>query len=91
MEMRWSAMKIHYYRSGECRNEGQKVRTHTYAETDEGLFPMCGYGWNRSDGEAFPIFRGSPDTHGNCKLCEKNIAEGKPPITDGWPHPTKWL
>ena len=49
-------------RSGDCRNSAPgRVVSHTYAETEEGLFPMCGYGWNRSDGKAFSIFRGSPE------------------------------
>lgn len=80
------------YRSGQDRNDTErKNRTHTYAETEDGLFPMCGYGWNRSDGEDFSIFRGSPGTEGDCRLCRKNVAAGKEPIKDGWPHPTKWF
>ena len=88
-------MRIDYYREGTDRNEGcggyRVKNSHTYAETNEGLFPMCGYGWNRSDGTAFSIFRGSPDTEGSCKICQKNIAAGKPPVKDGFPHKTKWL
>ncbi|WP_314712950.1 hypothetical protein [Sphingobium yanoikuyae] len=59
--------------------------------SDETLWPMCGYGWNRSDGHRFSIFRGSPGTEGDCKLCRKNVAAGKPPVVDGFPHKTKWL
>lgn len=70
---------------------GGKVKTHTYAETSDGLYPMCGYGWNRSDGEAFSIFRGPYGTEGNCRLCQKNLWDGKPPVKGGWPHKTKWL
>lgn len=81
---------IHSVRSGEDRNEPNAL-THTYAETDGGLFPMCGYGWNRSNGERFSIFRGSPGTEGDCKLCASRLNSGQPPITDGFQHKTKWL
>ncbi len=83
-------MKLQYYRSGQDRNE-PKATIHTYAETDEGIFPMCGYGWNRSNGNALSIFRGSPGTRGDCKLCKKNIEAGKAPVMNGFPHKTKWL
>ena len=84
-------MKVIAYRSGQCRNS-EYTRSHTYAMMMNGdLLPMCGYGWNRSNGEAFSIFRGSVGTYGNCKLCEKNVAAEKPPVADGWPHKTKWL
>lgn len=78
------------YRSGQDRNEPNAL-SHTYAETKDGLFPMCGYGWNRSDGDYFSIFRSSPGTEGDCKLCRKNLRAGKPPKKDGWEHETKWL
>lgn len=78
------------YRSGSCRNNKYAL-SHTYAETEDGLFPMCSYGWNRSDGEAFSIFRGSFGTEGNCKLCHKNLHAGKAPVVVGFPHKTRWL
>lgn len=79
------------YRSGSDRNEPNAL-DHTYAMMADGeLWPMCGYGWNRSGGTAFSIFRGSPGTEGDCKLCRKNVAAGKPPVFDGFPHKTKWL
>lgn len=82
---------VAFYRSGTDRNN-QSALSHTYAEMSDGeLWPMCGYGWNRSDGERFSIFRGSPGTRGHCKLCEKNIALGRAPVIDGFPHKTKWL
>lgn len=81
---------IKYVRSGQCRNNDYAL-THTYAETEDGLWPMCGYGWNRSDGESFSIFRGAPGSTGDCKLCTKKLREGKPPLKEGWPHKTKWL
>jgi hypothetical protein len=78
------------YRSGQCRND-RYAKTHTYAETADGLYPMCGYGWNRSDGTGFSIFRKTPGTQGECKLCQKNLAAGKAPVTDAFPHKTRWL
>lgn len=83
--------KIVDYRSGQCRNEEYAI-SHTYAMMDDGeLWPMCGYGWNRSGGHRFSILRGSPGTRGDCKLCAKNIEAGKPPVVDGFDHKTKWL
>jgi len=83
--------KVIGYRSGEDRNEGHAL-SHTYAMMEDGgLYPMCGYGWNRSNGTRFSIFRGSPGTEGDCKLCRKNVAAGKSPVIDGFPHKTKWL
>lgn len=83
--------KVIGYRSGQCRNE-ERAMSHTYAMMDSGeLWPMCGYGWNRSGGHAYSIFRGSPGTEGECLRCRRNKAEGKSPVFDGWPHKTKWL
>lgn len=79
------------YRSGSSRNSDGRTKSHTYVETDDGLAPMCGYGWNRSDGEAYSIWRGVWGSEGTCLRCQANLAAGKPPVTDGWPHPTKWL
>lgn len=80
------------YVEGMCRNDQHKVRSHMYAMREDGqLLPMCGYGWNRLGGQAFSIFRGHQSARGTCKLCLKNIAAGKSPITDGWPHKTKWI
>ena len=82
---------IKYYRSGTGRDDDNN-NSHTYAETTDGeLYPMCGYGWNRSDGEGFSIFRGTYGTEGSCKLCQKNLHSGKPPVTEGFPHKTKWI
>lgn len=76
------------YRSGSCRNDEGGL-DHTYAMMEDGeLRPMCGYGWNRSDGTRYSILRGPPGTQGDCKLCAKNVAAGKPPVMDGWPHKT---
>ncbi len=79
------------YRSGQCRNN-PNAKTHTYVETElDGLLPMCGYGWNRSDGDRFSIFRVSPGTEGECKLCQKNVAAKKGPVEYGFQHKTRWL
>ena len=78
------------YRSGSCRNE-PRATSHTYVEEGDELYPMCGYGWNRSNGEAYSIFRGSYGIEGDCKRCQRNLAAGKEPVREGWPHPTKWI
>ena len=83
--------KVINYRSGQDRNEPNAL-SHTYAMTAAGgLWPMCGYGWNRSGGTALSIFRGTPGTQGDCKLCARNIAAGKRPVHRGFRHKTKWL
>lgn len=82
---------VAFYRSGQCRNNDRAL-THTYAEMENGeLWPMCGYGWNRSDGHALSIFRGTPGSQGDCLLCRRNVTDRKPPLTEPWPHKTKWL
>lgn len=84
-------VKVSYYRLGQCRNN-PNATTHTYAQMEDGsLFPMCGYGWNRSDGQRFSIFRGYPGSQGDCLVCIKNVAAGAPPVFDGFPHKTRWL
>ena len=76
---------------GMCRNEQHAARSHLYASVDGELVPMCGYGWNRSNGFGFSIFRGHQSMRGTCKLCLRNLAAGKPPVKDGWEHETKWI
>lgn len=84
-------VEVEYYRAGQCRND-ENALSHTYAQMSDGsLWPMCGYGWNRSNGDRFSIFRGSPGTEGDCKICSKNVATGKPPALNGFPHKTRWL
>lgn len=83
--------KVLYYRAGHDRNN-ERALSHTYAETAAGkLWPMCGYGWNRSNGKGFSILRGAPGTEGDCLLCRKAVAEGKRPTTRGITHKTRWL
>ena len=80
------------YIPGICRNEQDKVRSHTYARTAAGNYwPMCDYGWNRSDGARFSIFRGHISNRGHCKLCNANEAAGRRPVICARPHKTKWL
>lgn len=84
-------MSVAGYRAGICRND-KRALSHTYAMMDDGqLWPMCGYGWNRSDGTGFSILRCPPGSEGDCKLCRQHVREGKPPVIDGFPHKTKWL
>jgi hypothetical protein len=78
------------FRAGQDRNN-EHALSHTYAETKDGLFPMCGYGWNRSNGHGFSIFRGSAGSEGDCKLCQKRLWSGKPPVIKGFGHKTRWL
>jgi len=79
------------YVEGMCRNDQHKVRSHLYKDVNGDLYPMCGYGWNRSNGESFSIFRGNRSARGTCKLCLKNMEEKRQPIMDGWKHKTRWL
>lgn len=78
------------------RNPGEQYgKSHLYLEVripEGGLDyePMCGYAWNRSDGEGFSIFRGHRGSQGLCKICEKRSLQGLrgvPPMI----HRTKWL
>lgn len=87
------SMRVVGYRAGLDRNEPEGSRaSHTYAMTADGeLYPMCPYGWNRSDGASFSILRQPPGTEGNCKSCRKNIEAKRLPLFDGAPHKTKWL
>jgi hypothetical protein len=79
------------YRSGQDRIN-ERALSHTYAMTAAGgLWPMCGYGWNRSNGSRLSIFRGTPGTEGDCYLCARNVKAGKRPVHRGFRHKTKWL
>lgn len=79
------------YLSGQCRND-EKALSHTYARTAAGRYwPMCGYGWNRFDGQRFSIFRGSEGTEGDCKICARNVAAGRRPVIRGIKRKTRWM
>jgi hypothetical protein len=76
------------------RNPGEEAQhSHLYAILpDHDYMPMCRYGWNRSDGEGFSIFRGHSGARGLCRTCQKRAAANLPPVP-GVPgsHKTKWL
>ena len=79
------------YVEGMGRNPGEEYQhSHLYEVLDDGYMPMCGYGWNRSDGYAFSILRGWTGAKGICKVCSKR-AEKNLPGVDPMPHKTKWL
>lgn len=84
--------KVIDYISGVCRNDPEGSRSHTYAKTSAGNYwPMCDYGWNRSNGWRFSILRGWRGGRGHCRICEKNVAEGKRPVIRAREHKTRWL
>jgi hypothetical protein len=76
------------------RNPGEeKQHSHLYGVNSKMEYlPMCIYGWNRSDGDAFSIFRGHTGGRGLCKICEKRARAGLPPVeSKDAHHKTKWL
>lgn len=75
------------------RNPGEdKNHSHLYAEDGDSYLPMCTYGWNRSNGEAFSIFRGHRGGRGLCARCAARRAAGLPPVeARAGSHKTKWL
>lgn len=80
---------------GADRNEQDKVHAHLYEQTGTGedyaLVPMCEWGWNRSDGFAFSIFRGNGSARGICKTCQGRRKADLPAITEPRGHKTKWI
>lgn len=79
------------YRSGQCRNDDNAL-SHTYAEMRDGaLLPMCGYGWNRSNGTRISIFRGNVGTEGDCRLCRMNVRLARTPVKTGIKMRRRWL
>lgn len=82
---------IAFVRSGQCRNNDRAL-SHTYAEMKNGdLWPMCDYGWNRSNGNRFSIFRGTPGSEGDCKICARRLRLKLPPVTQAFAHKTRWF
>ena len=80
------------YIIGADRNNPDAARAHYYAITNAGNYwPMCDYGWNRSDGERFSILRGWGSARGECALCRANMAAGKRPVLHARKHKTKWI
>ncbi len=87
------------------RNPGEEFQcSHLYEEISDptdvaaishlgartGYAPMCIYGWNRSDGAAFSIFRGHTGARGLCRICERREKLNLPSLKEGAPHKTKW-
>jgi hypothetical protein len=80
------------YVIGADRNNPDEARAHYYAYTAAGnLWPMCDFGWNRSGGNRFSIFRGHGSVRGTCRICERRMAAGLRPVIKPRPHKTKWL
>lgn len=76
---------------GRNTNE-DKGHSHLYEKKGEDYTPMCMYGWNRSNGVAFSIFRGHRGARGLCKICEKRKAAELPGVpAKANSHKTKWL
>lgn len=75
------------------RNPGEeKNHSHLYAHTEDNqYFPMCIYGWNRSNGDRLSILRGHRGEAGLCAICERRRALNLEPLKDGSTHKTKWL
>ena len=75
------------------RNPGEeKQHSHLYAVDKKGNYwPLCRYGWNRSDGERLSIFSGHVGMRGTCKICAKARDAGSKGIRKPVPHKTKWL
>lgn len=83
--------KVVAYRPGVCRNS-ESGKAHLYAETKAGkLWPMCDYGWNRSNGGRFSILRLPYGTDTDCKICQRRLNAGLRPIIRAFEHKTKWL
>jgi hypothetical protein len=80
------------YIDGVDRNNPEKARSHVYALTAAGRYwPMCSFGWNRSNGERFSILRGWSSPRGRCKLCDRRVERGLRPVIVARPHKTKWI
>ena len=68
------------------------IASMTYLGATTGYLPMCRYGWNRSNGEGFSIFRGHTGDKGLCKICGQRARQGLPGIeAKTGSHKTKWL
>lgn len=72
------------------RNPGEELQhSHLYLVDGDDYWPMCIYGWNRSDGARFSIFRGHQGERGLCAICHKRRAAELPPVKEA-SHKTKW-
>lgn len=80
------------YISGIGRNTGdEKLKTHLYDGdmNDPGL-PMCIYGWNRSNGSGYSIYRNNFGESGICSICLRRAQLGLKGVQPS-EHKTKWL
>uniref|UniRef100_A0A6H2A2X7 Uncharacterized protein n=1 Tax=viral metagenome TaxID=1070528 RepID=A0A6H2A2X7_9ZZZZ len=80
------------YVIGACRNSPDATKTHIYTGPafNHLVGPLCGYGWNRSDGYSFSILRNNVGGRGTCQTCENRVGAGRGPVPP-WPHKTRWL
>lgn len=80
------------YIPGEGRNPREEwLKTHLYKGDYNNLEgPMCIYGWNRSDGSRFSIWRGLEGNRGICETCLRRAEAGLPSVPPTF-HKTKWL
>ena len=53
--------------------------------------PMCAWGWNRSNGHSYSIFRGHEGVGGVCKICWRRAKAGKNGVRDNRERRTKYL
>lgn len=85
-------LKVIDYIIAADRNNPDEARAHWYAITeDHDYWPMCIYGWNRSDGDSFSILRGNGSARGVCKVCQIRKEKKLEPIFYPTRHKTKWL
>lgn len=77
---------------GVCRNEPDARKAHAYVGDSyhslEG--PLCPYGWNRSGGFGFSIFRNNVGRLGRCVLCESAIMRGDLTPVEPKARKTRW-
>ena len=73
------------------RNEQHAIRSHLYEVMEPyALVPMCEFGWNRSDGTSFSIFRGNVSKRGTCRVCIRRRDSDLPSVSEPKGHP-KWI
>lgn len=76
---------------GRNPGEGRQV-SHIYVDDGSGdLEPLCRWGWNRSDGKGFSIFRGHRGGKGLCRVCARRMAAGEVQGPGPSNRKTKWI
>jgi len=71
------------YRPGLGRDYPHPKRAHLYTigkDIMDFRLPMCRWGWNRDNGQAFSIWRGNVGNKGICKICQKRADQNKPGV-----------